>query len=282
VKLLVLGAAGQLGGEIVRIVGARQGTDVIGLARGDLDLREVTAITDRLAGFDFDVLVNCAAYTAVDASETDAEAAFAANAYAVEEIARSCRQAGARLVQISTDYVFDGETDRPYRPGDSPAPINVYGAAKLAGEALARRSHPDGTVTVRTSSVFGRGRNFVETVIRVGTERGHLRVVDDVVMAPTYAADLAAGILALVAAEPAPGTYHLTNDGRATWHEFAAAILEMGRVEATLDAIPSSEYPTPARRPSFSVLDNEKAADIVGVLPHWREALGRYLTDRPT
>jgi dTDP-4-dehydrorhamnose reductase len=256
--------------------------DAAGLTRGNLDLRHVTTIGDRLAGCDFDVLINCAAYTAVDASETDAEAAFAVNAYAVEEIARACRRACARFVHISTDFVFDGTADRAYRPHDAPGPINIYGASKLAGEALARRSHPDVTLIVRTSSVFGRGANFVETVIRVGSERGHLRVVDDVVMAPTNAADLAAGILALIAADPEAGTYHLTNGGQATWHEFAAAVLEMGRVEATLVAVPSSEYPTPARRPRFSVLDNEKTTDIVGLLPDWRDALRRYLADRPT
>jgi dTDP-4-dehydrorhamnose reductase len=282
VRLLVLGSTGQLGRETLRIAGEATGTDPAGLSRRDLDLRQVDTIAERLAACDFDVLINCAAYTLVDAAETDAEAAFAVNAYAVEELAVACRRAGARLVQLSTDYVFDGESDRPYHPRDAPGPINVYGASKLAGEALARRTHPEGTLVVRTSSVFGRGRNFVETVIRVGAERGHLRVVDDVAMAPTYAADLARGLLALIAAAPEPGTYHLTNDGRASWHEFAAAILELGRVEATLDAIPSAEYPTPARRPRFSVLDNQITTDIVGLLPDWRDALRRYLADRPT
>jgi dTDP-4-dehydrorhamnose reductase len=281
VKLLILGSNGQLGREILRLAGEAPGIDPVGLTREDIDLGQATTIPDRLEPMGFDVLVNCAAYTAVDAAETDAEAAFAVNAYAVEEVARACRRAGARLVHVGTDYVFDGEADRPYRPDDAPAPINVYGASKLAGEALARRAHSDGTLVVRTSSVFGQGGNFVRTILRAGAERGHLRVVDDVVMAPTYAADLAAGILALLAAEPAPGTYHLTNDGRATWHELAAAALAMGGVEATLDAIPSSEYPTPARRPRFSVLDNHGTTEIVGLLPDWRDALRRYLTERP-
>ena len=286
-NILVLGAGGQLGYDLVAAAKAAE-RSVEGWDRGRLDLSNPDAIPPSLQGADFDVLVNCAAYTGVDAAESDATAAFALNARAVERMAEVCRVSGRRLVHVSTDYVFSGETERPYAPDDPPGPLNVYGASKLAGEALARRAHPSGTVVVRTSALFGLagarpggGGNFVETMIRAGTERGHLRVVDDIVMAPTSSADLARGLLGLLDTDPSPGVYHLTNAGHVSWYEFARAILDRAGVAARLDPVPSADYPTPARRPRFTVLETLSATRrIGGELPHWTDALDRYIAAR--
>ena len=279
-KLLVLGPTGQLGRDLVRAATRRAGIDVLTAGRDLLDLSETASIGDALADVGFDVLVNTAAFTAVDAAESDPATAFRVNAYAVEEIARACARGGRRLVQVSTDYVFDGASDRPYRPGDAPAPLNVYGASKLAGEALARRELPGATMVIRTSSVFGGAGSFVETMLRLARERDRLRVEDDITMAPTCSADLAGAILDLVVADPGPGTWHLTNDGHATWYDLARAILEAAGLDTPVDPVPSAEYPTPARRPRFSVLDTSAAVRIVGRLPSWSEALNRYLASR--
>lgn len=288
VRLLVLGCRGQVGHDVLAAATTADHVDARGLDRTRLDLRDVDSIGERLSDIPFDVLMNCAAYTQVDAAESDAATAFMVNAYAVEALAACCARRGARLIHVSTDYVFSGETDRPYHPDDSPAPLNVYGASKLVGEALARRACPEGTVVVRTSSVFGvagarraGGGNFVETMLRLGEERGRLRVVADNVMAPTFSADLARGLLDLVRIEPEPGIYHLTNEGQTSWHGLAAAAVDMAGVAAEMTPIAAADYPSPARRPRFSVLDTRRATEITGRMPAWQDALRRYLASRP-
>jgi dTDP-4-dehydrorhamnose reductase len=258
-----------------------------GFHRVDLDLSHPASIQDRLAGVPFDVLINCAAYTHVDAAEDDAATACAVNAYAVQELATICDRTGALFLHVSTDYVFDGESNRPYRTDDAPAPLNVYGASKLAGEAMARRACPDGALIVRTSSLFGlagtrpgSGGNFVETMLRLGTERGTLRVVADNMMAPTFSADLAGALLDLVRIRPGAGIYHLTNEGQTSWHGLAVAALDLARVNAEITPVTMAEYPTPARRPRFSVLDTGKATALIGKMPAWQDALERYMALR--
>lgn len=233
------------------------------------------------------MLVNCAAYTRVDDAESHAGTAFAVNAYAVEALAAACHDLGRPLVHVSTDYVFDGEADRPYPVDAKPGPLNVYGASKLVGEVLAHRAHPEGTLIVRTSSLFGLagarpggGGNFVETMLRVGRERGRLRVVRDHRMTPTSSADLAGAILGLLAEEASAATYHYANAGETSWHEFARAILEEAGVEAEVEAVPGREYRTPARRPRYSVLDTRTVTDRLGPAPEWRDALERYMEAR--
>jgi dTDP-4-dehydrorhamnose reductase len=299
VRVLVLGGGGQLGHDVVRAAG-EVGDEVVGLDRARLDLASIAnaatvgtagaGVVAALGDMDFDALINCAAYTRVDDAESDPAGAFAVNALAVEGLARACAKRGARLVQVSTDYVFDGLSRRPYREDDPPSPINIYGASKLTGEALARRAHPEGTLVVRTASLFGVagarraergvGGNFVETMIRAGTARGELRVVDDVVMSPTATRDVADAILHLLHAGAEPGLYHVVNGGQASWHDFARAILDGAGVGARLEPVPSSEYPTPARRPSYSVLDAGKAVSAGCRLRPWREALEEYLSMR--
>jgi dTDP-4-dehydrorhamnose reductase len=296
VRLLVLGARGQLGHDMV-LAGRAAGLTVTALSRGDLELigadagaADGDALAGRLAHHEFDVLVNCVAYTRVDDAETDAGAAFALNAAAPERLAFACAARGARLVQPSTDFVFDGLAGRPYREDDPPAPLSVYGASKLAGEARARRAHASGTLVVRTASLFGVAGarradaggpgNFVETMIRRGAETGRLRVVDDVVMSPTSTADLAAGILGLIQADAPAGIYNLVNAGRATWHGFARAIIEGAGVDAVVEPVPASDYPTPAPRPAFAVLDTGKAAAAGVRMRPWEDALAAYLSAR--
>lgn len=284
-RYLVLGPDGQLGRDFARVA-ADAGAAVEALDRRALDLADPDAIEDALAGREFDVLVNGAAYTDVDGAETDCGPAFAVNARAPERLAAACRERGARLLQPGTDYVFDGAADAPYRPTDAPGPLNVYGASKLVGERLALRAWPDGVWVVRTSSVFGLagalrgGGNFVETVLRRAGAGEGLRVVDDVVMAPTYARDLAEGLLRLAESDAPPGVYHLTNRGRASWHELAATVVAVAGLDAAVEAVSSAEYPRPARRPAFSVLDTTAAEAVVGAMPGWRDGVERYLAER--
>lgn len=300
-RLLVLGAGGQLGHDMVRV--ARDaGIAVRGLGRRELDLAPEPAgqaeaapspEPDPVAGLrdlDFDVLVNCAAYTRVDDAEADPAAAFALNARAPALLAGACAERGARLVQVSTDYVFDGEARRPYREDDAPAPLGVYGASKLTGEALARRAHPRGTLVVRTASLFGiagarraeagTGGNFVETMIRRGGQTGRLRVVDDVVMSPTCTLDLARAIVHLLGDDAPAGTYHVAGLGQASWYELARAVVAGAGVDAVVEPIPSGEYPTPAVRPAFSVLDTGRALAAGCPLRPWQDALAHYLAER--
>jgi dTDP-4-dehydrorhamnose reductase len=284
VKVFVLGCRGQVGHDVLAAAKAADHVDARGLDRARLDFRDVDSIEERLSGIPFDVLINCAAYTQVDAAENDAAAAFSVNTYAVEALAACCARTRAMLIHVSTDYVFDGETDRPYLPYDAPGPLNVYGASKLVGEALAWRAYPEGTVIVRTSSVFGvagarpgGGGNFIETMIRLGRERGRLSVVADNMMAPTFSADLAQGLVDLVRTEPQPRTYHLTNEGQTSWHGLATATLELAGIPAEVIPITAADYPTPARRPRFSVLDTRSATQLTERMPVWQDALQRYL-----
>lgn len=285
-KLLVVGPTGQLGSDLLAAATGTDDLTATPLDRSRLDLAAPDTMAAALGDEDFDVLVNCAGYTGVDAAESNAELAFTVNAYAVEALASICRARGARLVHVSTDYVFDGESETPYAEDDPAGPLNVYGASKLTGEALARRAHPEGTLVVRTSSLFGLaaarrgGGNFVETMLRLGREGSPIRVVDDIVMAPTSSVDLAGAILGLVRGGAGPGVYHYTNSGQASWHEFAAAILAGAGINAEVTAVPAAEYPAAARRPRRSVLDTRRAADLLGPAPHWRDALDRYLSDR--
>lgn len=281
-RIAVLGANGQLGSDVVAEA-HRRGHRVVELRRGQLDLERLEAIPAVLGGLDFDALVNATGYHRTDEAEAQAQRAFTINAHAVERLALVCAEKRARLLHISTDYVFDGLTRQPYREEDPPSPLNVYGASKLVGEGLARRAHAD-TVILRVASLFGlagssgKGGNFVETMIRTGREKGRLRVVNDITMSPTFSADAARILLELLERDAPPGTYHVVNSGRATWFEFARRILERAGVRATVEPITRDQYPTVARRPSFSVLDSSKVARLVGEIPPWEDALDRYLT----
>lgn len=253
-KVLVTGAAGQLGRDVVAACTAA-GDDVVGVDRASLDLTERSLVLGALGELRPDAVIHCAAWTAVDACEADPDRAFAANALAVRHVAEACRRTGAHLVHLSTDYVFDGTKPTPYHEWDEPRPQSVYGASKLAGEQEAGED----AAVVRTSWVCGaHGSNMVKTVLRLAQEQERLRFVDDQRGHPTFTADLAP-LLRRLAVERRPGRFHATNQGAVSWYEFvrevmAAAGHDPARVEpvATADLVP----PRPAPRPANSVLDN--------------------------
>ena len=284
-KVLLLGPNGQLGHDIRRAHAALSGAcDLDSLSREALDVSSAETIDHALGSRQFDALVNCAAYTQVDQAEDEATEAFAVNAHAAQAMARICADKGARLIHVSTDYVFGGDLSRqrPLQEGDPTAPVNVYGASKSMGEALASLASDD-VVILRTASLFGvagaggKGGNFVETMIRVARERGSLRVVDDQTMSPTASADVAGVLLRMLMDGCTPGIYHVVNEGSATWFEFACEIVRRAGVAADVTPCATGEYPVRAARPRYSVLDSAKAAAAFGAMPTWQDALERYL-----
>lgn len=283
-RWIVIGPTGQLGSALVRRLGATPGHELAAaLGRSVLDLRRVARIPEVLGPevARADVVVNAAAYTDVDGCETAAEECHLVNAEAPGRIARACRNHGVPLVHVSTDYVFDGQGSTPYREDDPPAPRSVYGRSKLEGECRVLEACPEALV-VRTSWLYGAGRNFVATIFAhaarvLAGEIPELRVVDDQTGRPTYAEDLAGGIVALVEAS-CQGLYHLANSGLATWWELARAALDhVGHADLPVARVSTAEFPRPAPRPAWSVLDLEKAARAGVSLRPWREALAAYL-----
>ncbi len=282
-KVIVLGPNGQLGSDIFA-ANARNGggIDIEGVGRDALDVTDLDRIEGVLGPMSFDALVNCTSYHKTDEVEKNASLAFTINAHAVQRMATVCAGKGARFVHISTDYVFSGEATKPYVEEDRPGPLNVYGASKLMGEGLARNAHDD-TLVLRVASLFGvagasgKGGNFVETMIRVGKEKGELRVVDDITMSPTATEDVARALLKMLQAEAPPGIYHAVNSEPATWYRFAVEIVKGAGLRAEVTPVTSEEFPTVAARPPYSALDNTKVGGILEGMPSWRDALQRYL-----
>lgn len=261
--------------------------EIHAFASAELDLADPAALRDAARSLKPDLIVNAAAYTAVDKAESEPDLARAVNAAAPGVLAEEAARLGALLVHYSTDYVFDGAKDGPYAEDDPTGPLGVYGATKLEGEERIRAAGCRHLI-FRTSWVYGaRGKNFLLTMLRLAREREELKVVDDQHGAPTWSraiAEASAQALAVSFRHPAPeslwGTYHLTCAGRTTWHGFTRAILDAARLPKTpkLEPIPTSAYPLPARRPANSVLSNAKLAAAFGLaLPDWQEALGLCL-----
>ena len=276
--ILVTGGSGQVGTAIVRENGGR--FDVIAPTRAELDLGDAGAIEAMIAKRDWAAVINCAAYTAVDRAESERDAAFAVNAEAPGVIARAAAARGITLLHVSTDYVFDGSKAGPYREDDPVHPLGVYGASKEAGERAVREAQPR-HIILRTAWVVSPwGANFVKTMLRLGAERSELRVVADQIGCPTGAVDIARALLTmaerLIADPAAPvGAYHFVNAGEASWHALAEAIFAQvaagGGVVPVVMPIPTSEYPTPARRPMNSRLATDKIARDYGVVARdWR------------
>ena len=270
-KYLVTGARGMLGTDLLE---ALFGRDVTVLGRADLDVTDRDAVFSAVQGHD--VVINSAAYTAVDAAETDEEAALAVNGTAAGLLAEATASVGAKLVQISTDYVFDGVATEPY-PEDAPvAPVSAYGRTKAAGERLALTANPEGTYIVRTAWLYGaHGGNFAKTMVKLAASHDTVKVVDDQLGQPTWTADLAAQIVALLDSDAPAGVYHGTNSGRASWFEFAQAVFEEAGLDAArVEPTDSSAFVRPAPRPSYSVLGHD-AWERAGLKPMrpWREAL---------
>ena len=277
-KVLLTGHTGQVGWELQRCLVPLG--EVIAPDRAALDLGR----PDRVAAFVRSnrpgLIVNAAAYTAVDGAETDADACFAANAGSVAALAQEAARLGALLVHYSTDYVFDGTRRVPYVETDLPAPINAYGRSKLAGEQAIVASGCRHLI-LRTGWIYGmRGRNFVLTMLRLAREQPQLRVVDDQCGAPTWARDLARATgVALHRAEPLEGLYHVAAAGTTTWFGFAQRILQIAGLDTPVVPIRTSEYPTPAARPAYSVLDSSRFAAATGVrIGPWDERLAACLT----
>jgi dTDP-4-dehydrorhamnose reductase len=273
-NVLVTGAGGQLGNDVVA---AFRGHDVAGLAHAELDIVDRDAVMQAVTTLRPHVIVNCAAWTAVDACEANPDRAFASNALAVRNVAEAARRVGAHVCHISTDYVFDGTKVDPYNEWDEPAPRSVYGASKLAGE---RELGADATI-VRTSWVCGEhGGNMVKTILRVAAERDQLTFVDDQRGHPTFTADLAGAIRKLVI-DRRPGVFHVTNQGAVSWFEFAQAVMTAaGHDPSRVEPITTAELdpPRPAPRPANSVLDNA-ALRLSGIdlLADFREPLQRLV-----
>ncbi len=274
--LLVTGSEGQLGRALLAAAAAR-GLTAEGHDIDTLDITDAAAVRELVTWLRPAVLVNCAAFTAVDECEAREAEATAINGTAVGYLAGACDLAGATLVQISTDYVFSGEEDRPYREDDPPAPVNAYGRSKLRGEELAASARQH--LIVRTAWLYGEGgRSFVEAIRgQIAAGRTELEVVHDQRGCPTYAADLAEAILDLVAAG-ARGIVHAVSTGDASWYELAVEIVRLLGAGVRVVPVPTSRVPRPARRPRNSVLDTTRLRSLLGrPLPHWRDALARYL-----
>lgn len=282
-KLLVFGAGGQVGTELRRAT-LPPGMTLAALDRGGLDIADPAAIRAAIRRERPDLVVNAAAYTAVDRAEGEAEAAFAINATAPGEIAAACAGAGIRLVHISTDYVYDGAKTGPYVEGDPISPLGVYGRSKAAGDAAVAAALAE-HVILRTAWVYSaHGGNFVKTMLRLASERPSLRVVADQHGSPTAAADIAAAIIAIAArieaGEGRWGVFHFTGAGATTWHRFAEAIVSFAGGNVPVAAITTADYPTPARRPANSVLDCAKIAAAYGVAARpWRDALAEVVAE---
>ena len=284
-KVALLGANGQLGSDIHRELsecGAR--FTVLPLHRRDLDVSRTEDIAPFLNDLDFDVLVNCTSYHKTDEVEENADLAFRVNAHAVHEMAKVCREKTRWLIHFSTDYVFSGSGTRPYTEADGIGPLNVYGASKAMGEGLALLEY-DQVAVLRVASLFGvvgasgKGGNFIEAILKRAKETGSIKVVDDIRMSPTSTATVARIVRHVLENLDSlkGGIYHVVNSGEASWFEFAREAVTQAGVKAEVVPIPSSEYPTAARRPAYSVLDNGKITSVVGGIPHWTDALDEYL-----
>ncbi len=275
-KILLTGSNGMLARDLAPAL-LRRDHEVIACSRQDLDITDQHAVRDRIQQEVPDVVIQGAAYTAVDAAESNEPDAHRVNAAGAQVVADACREVGALFVYPSTDYVFSSRTGQPRLPSDPTQPINAYGRSKLAGEEAAR-SAPRHLI-VRTSWLYGKGGpNFVDTISRLARERSYLDVVDDQIGIPTWTVSLADAFARLVEL-PAQGTLHVTDGGQPTsWFDFADEILRVQGITCELRPVPTEGFPRPAPRPAFSVLDTSAAAAMLGEeFPDWREMLRRYL-----
>jgi dTDP-4-dehydrorhamnose reductase len=282
-KVLVTGAAGQLGQDVVLLLQKEDGYDVLGCDRQEMDITDLDQTVEVIGTFRPDAVIHCAAHTAVDAAESDVEGAYLINATGSRNVALAAEKVGAKLVYISTDYVFDGLGLQPYHEYDNTAPRSIYGKSKRAGETLVQ-SLSSKYFIVRTAWVYGKyGKNFVKTMLKYGQERPLLKVVDDQKGSPTYTADLARFLLVLIQTEKY-GVYHATNSGTCTWYEFTQAIFEEApgilglNFTAQLEACTTEEFPLPAPRPRNSVLEHLSIrTNGFEDIRHWREGLRDFL-----
>jgi dTDP-4-dehydrorhamnose reductase len=274
-RLLVTGAAGMLGTDVVA---AGTGHEFVALARADLDITDADAVRSAVRDVRPDAVINCAAWTDVDGAETAEAEATAINGDGAGHVASAAAEAGAHIVHVSTDYVFAGDATEPYAEADATGPRTAYGRSKLAGERAVAAAAPGAHAIVRTAWVFGpHGRNFVDTMLRLGGGRDELSVVSDQVGCPTYTGHLAQALLEIAATRP-NGVLHVAGGGRCSWFELACATFAQAGMPVTVHPIGTADYPLPAPRPAFSVLGSTRAD--APTLPSWQEGLAAHLAAR--
>ncbi|HLP36267.1 dTDP-4-dehydrorhamnose reductase [Lacibacter sp.] len=278
--ILVTGSNGQLGKELKQIADNYSQFNFVFASREDLKLHHFGLVENFFIAAKPLYCINCAAYTAVDKAEAEQDMAMLVNGEAVGHLAAICKKYHAKFLHISTDYVFDGESETPYKEEDATGPINTYGKSKLLGEQLCMKEDAD-AIIIRTSWVYSSfGHNFVKTMMRLMNERNELNVVSDQIGSPTYAADLAKAILDIISSGKwESGIYHYSNEGKISWFEFAQAIKELTGSKAIVHPILTAEYPTPARRPKFSLLNKDKIKSTYAVaVPEWKESLQKCIS----
>ncbi len=285
--VLLTGASGQLGWELQRR--CPENIELFPFASAELDIRDEAAVLALADKINPDIIINAAAYTAVDKAESERDLAYAVNADGAAHLALAAKQAGARLVQVSTDYVFNGSRSSPYLPDTATSPLGVYGESKYQGEVRVQQILPQDSVILRTSWVYSsHGNNFVKSMLRLMADptRDELGVVADQVGSPSYAGTLADAVWELAQMSDATGVFHWTDAGVASWYDFAQAIMEegiaLGLLTHPIDVMPirTCDYPTPARRPAYSVLDKTTTWEQLSMAPqHWREALRDMLSE---
>ncbi|MGZ8511106.1 MAG: dTDP-4-dehydrorhamnose reductase [Chitinophagaceae bacterium] len=274
-KIIVTGANGQLGMELQQLASSYPHFEFVFATRQELPLDDPDAIYSYIVAQQPQYFINCAAYTAVDKAESEKELAYKVNAEAPGIIAGACKKNDVRLIHISTDYVFNGMGKTPYKEDDATDPVNLYGDSKLQGEKNVMKSDPD-AIIIRTAWVYSEfGKNFVKTMLRLLADKSHINVVSDQSGTPTYAADLAEAILDIISSQQwEAGIYHFSNEGQITWYDFAVAIKELTENPCIVNPILTSQYPTPAKRPFYSVLDKTKIRQTFGISPKdWKGSL---------
>jgi dTDP-4-dehydrorhamnose reductase len=276
-NILVTGAGGQVGQEIQTLAGRYPLFQFNFVTHSLLDITNEKAVSDFITTNETDLVINCAAYTAVDKAESEPDKAYAVNAIGANNLAKSTKKKGIPFIHISTDFVFDGEKASPYSETDSTNALGVYASTKLEGEKLALQENPR-TIVVRTSWVYSSfGNNFVKTMLRLGKEKPELRVVNDQTGSPTYAADLAKALLDIadkIDSVKAYGLFHYSNSGEITWYQFAKTILELKDILTPVHPITTAQFPTPAKRPKYSVFNKNKIQQVYGIhINDWKQSL---------
>ncbi|MFC4478230.1 dTDP-4-dehydrorhamnose reductase [Flavobacterium chungangensis] len=274
-KILVTGSTGQLGSELSVLAPSYPQYEWVFADRTQITLDNLEMLQSQLETICPDIIFNCGAYTAVDRAESEKDLAFRVNHLAIELIARFTGENKAKLIHISTDYVFDGSSSIALDEEAETNPINVYGESKLAGEIACLKENPKSLI-IRTSWVYSKfGNNFVKTMQRLMQERDEINVVNDQIGSPTYAADLAKAMIDIIESSKwIPGIYNYSNEGEISWHEFALGINELGGYNCKISGIPSSDYPTPAKRPSYSLLNKKKIKTVYNLeVPNYKDSL---------
>ena len=292
-RILVTGKNGQLGRSIQKLVNADTKTDnnqspndFIFVSREELNLNSESSISHYFNNNKFDIIINCAAYTQVDRAEQESELANQINHLAVKQLASIASNQQARLIHISTDYVFDGESNKPYLETDTPNPINAYSRTKLAGEKALQTLMPMNALVIRASWLYSEySNNFVSTMLRLGRERDELSVVNDQMGSPTYAADLADAILEIIRhkkfRDVAQTTqiYNYSNEGEISWHEFAKEIFKLAEIDCKVSSIATQQYPTPAKRPRNTIMKKDKIVKVFNIkISNWKSSLNTCMT----